>query len=423
MNRLKKDLIKTSEIGRFPKKSIKKYKDLDNENGVTRLEGTHENKLLRDYAVLCMKEAGLIVRVDSIGNIFGRKIGTKTDRGAILCGSHLDSVKNGGMFDGTLGVFAAIESVRRMNDERYKNERPIDVVVYTAEEGSAFGVNLIGSSVLIGKMRYEEVLEKLTFRDKTLGEALTNIGYKGNFIRKLADVEYSIELHIEQGPVLDKENIPIGIVENICGISWINIAIIGIKNHAGTTPMEMRKDALVVAAEIVTFVNDLAIKMKKNKSASIVGTVGRLNVYPNGTNIIPGKVELSIDIRDVVEENIEKFKNEIFKYTVKLGKKYKVKAIIDVPFTHSPIHLSKEVIGIIESVSNDLKIRSKKMNSGAGHDSQNMAKVVKTGMIFVPSINGISHAPLEWTNWKDIDTGVTVLEETLKRLSLMKNNL
>jgi hydantoinase/carbamoylase family amidase len=327
------------------------------------------------------------------------------------------------MFDGTLGVFAAIESVRRMNDERYKNERPIDVVVYTAEEGSAFGVNLIGSSVLIGKMRYEEVLEKLTFRDKTLGEALTNIGYKGNFIRKLADVEYSIELHIEQGPVLDKENIPIGIVENICGISWINIAIIGIKNHAGTTPMEMRKDALVVAAEIVTFVNDLAIKMKKNKSASIVGTVGRLNVYPNGTNIIPGKVELSIDIRDVVEENIEKFKNEIFKYTVKLGKKYKVKAIIDVPFTHSPIHLSKEVIGIIESVSNDLKIRSKKMNSGAGHDSQNMAKVVKTGMIFVPSINGISHAPLEWTNWKDIDTGVTVLEETLKRLSLMKNNL
>lgn len=423
MNRLKKDLIKTSEIGRFPKKSIKKYKDLDNENGVTRLEGTHENKLLRDYAVLCMKEAGLIVRVDSIGNIFGRKIGTKTDRGAILCGSHLDSVKNGGMFDGTLGVFAAIESVRRMNDKRYKNERPIDVVVYTAEEGSAFGVNLIGSSVLIGKMRYKEVLEKLTFRDKTLGEALTNIGYKGNFIRKLADVEYSIELHIEQGPVLDKENIPIGIVENICGISWINIAIIGIKNHAGTTPMEMRKDALVVAAEIVTFVNDLAIKMKKNKSASIVGTVGRLNVYPNGTNIIPGKVELSIDIRDVVEENIEKFKNEIFKYTVKLEKKYKVKAIIDVPFTHSPIHLSKEVIGIIESVSNDLKIRSKKMNSGAGHDSQNMAKVVKTGMIFVPSINGISHAPLEWTNWKDIDTGVTVLEETLKRLSLMKNNL
>lgn len=423
MNRLKKDLIKTSEIGRFPKKSIKKYKDLDNENGVTRLEGTHENKLLRDYAILCMKEAGLIVRIDSIGNIFGRKIGTKTDRGVILCGSHLDSVRNGGMFDGTLGVFAAIESIRRMNDERYKNERPIDVVVYTAEEGSAFGVNLIGSSVLIGKMRYKEVLEKLTFRDKTLGEALTNIGYKGNFIRKLDDVEYSIELHIEQGPVLDKENIPIGIVKNICGISWINITIIGIKNHAGTTPMEMRKDALVVAAEIVTFVNDLAIEMKKNKSVSIVGTVGRLNVHPNGINIIPGKVELSIDIRDVVEENIEKFKNEIFKFTVKLEKKYKVKAIINVPFTHSPIHLSKEVIDIIESVSKDLKIRSKKMNSGAGHDSQNMAKVVKTGMIFVPSVNGISHAPLEWTNWKDIDIGVTVLEETLKRLSLMKNNL
>jgi len=423
MNRLKKDLIKTSEIGRFPKKSIKKYKDLDNENGVTRLEGTHENKLLRDYAVLCMKEAGLIVRVDSIGNIFGRKIGTKTDRGAILCGSHLDSVKNGGMFDGTLGVFAAIESVRRMNDERYKNERPIDVVVYTAEEGSAFGVNLIGSSVLIGKMRYTEVLEKLTFRDKTLGETLANIGYKGNFIRKLDDVEYSIELHIEQGPVLDKENVPIGIVENICGISWINITIIGIENHAGTTPMEMRKDALVVAAEIVTFVNGLAIEIKKNKSASIVGTVGRLNVYPNGTNIIPGKVELSIDIRDVVEENIEKFKNEIFKFTAKLEKKYKIKTIINVPFTHSPIHLSREVINIIESVSKDLKIRSKKMNSGAGHDSQNMAKAVKTGMIFVPSINGISHSPLEWTNWKDIDTGVTVLEETLKRLSLMKNNL
>jgi len=417
VDRLKEDLIETGSFGRTPLKRIERYEQLDPQKGVTRPAGTEENRKIRDYAVGRMKETGLSVKIDKVGNIFGRKEGSKTNKGSVMSGSHLDSVINGGMFDGSLGVFGAIEAVRRMDDESFDNERPLEVVVFTAEEGSAFSPILLGSSVLVDKLSVDEALNRKNTRGQTLEEVLENMGYKGDFEGSLDDVEYMVETHIEQGPVLYREKIPIGIVENISGVAWVMATILGEENHAGTTPMRMRKDALVAASDIISFVNKRANEMVKELGASTVGTVGKLNVFPNGTNIVPGKVEMGIDIRDVVQKNMEGLKNETLKAMKDIEKKYGVDISTELPPMHIPVKLSDEVVNMIDNSARQVGVMTKRMNSGAGHDSQNMAEKVKTGMIFVPSVNGISHAPLEWTNWEDIENGVKVLTQTLKNLS------
>lgn len=410
-------MIETGSFGRTPPESIERYEQLDPEHGVTRPTGTEGNKKIRDYAVARMKEAGLEVKVDRLGNIFGRKEGSKTDKGTIMSGSHLDSVINGGMFDGALGVFAAIEAVRRMNDDGFENERPIEVVVFTGEEGAVFSPTLLGSTALVGNMSVDEALNRKNAVGQTLGEALEDMGYKGSFERSLDDVEYFIEMHIEQGPVLDKEGISIGVVESIVGIAWIMLTILGEANHAGTTPMIMRKDALVAASDIISFVNKRARDMVEKLGAATVGTVGKLNVFPNGTNIVPGKVEMGIDIRDVAQENMESLRNDTLEFAKDIEKKYGVNIYTELPPLHTPAKLSDEVANMIDSSARQIGIVPKRMNSGAGHDSQNMARRAKVGMIFLPSVRGISHAPLEWTNWEDIERGAALLAQTLKNLS------
>ena len=417
MDRLKKDLVETGKFGRTPPRRIERYDQLDPEKGVTRPAGTEENRKVRDYAVERMREAGLTVKIDKVGNIFGRKEGSKTNTGTVMSGSHLDSVINGGMFDGALGVFGAIEAIRRMNDEGFENERPLEVAVFTAEEGSAFSPTILASSVLVGKMGVDEAWNRKNAMGQTLGEVLENIGYKGSFERSLDDVEYFVEMHVEQGPILDKEGLSVGIVENISGMMWIMLTILGAENHAGTTPMRIRKDALVAAADIVSFVNKRANDLVEKLSAAIVGTVGRLNVFPNVGNIVPGKVEMVIDVRDVVQENMESLKNETLKAAKDIENKYGVDIRTQLTSLHLPVTLSNEVINMIDSSARQVGIVPKRMNSGAGHDCLNMAKRTKAGMIFVPSVNGISHAPLEWTNWEDIEKGAKVLTQTLKNLS------
>lgn len=419
LSRLKEDLIETGKFGRTPPERIEKYSQLDSQTGITRPTGSEANKKIRDYAVERMKKADLRVSVDKIGNIFGRKDGHKTNVGAVMCGSHLDSVVNGGMLDGALGVFAAIEAVRVMNDEGFENEKPLEIVVFTGEEGSAFKQTLLGSSVLTGKITLGEALQLEDEKGIILGEALRNIGYQGTFQRTLDDVEYMLELHIEQGPVLYSEKVPIGIPENITGISWIMVTILGQENHAGTTPMTMRKDALVAASDVVSFVNKRASEMVERLSASTVGTVGKLNVFPNGINIVPGKVEMCIDIRDVKEENMGNLKNEIVEFIKGLEEKYGVDTSIQMPVTHIPVPLAPEVADIIEISAQEVGVTTMRMNSGAGHDAQNMAQKVKTGMLFVPSVNGISHAPMEWTDWDDIEKGTLVLTQVLKKFCLL----
>lgn len=416
-DRLKVDLVESGTIGRISPIRVERRGDLDPTNGVTRPTGTQENKNIRDYAVKRMKEAGLEVQIDEIGNIFGRKKGSKTNKGTVMVGSHLDSVINGGMFDGALGVFGALEAVTRITDEGFENQRPIEVAAFTGEEGSAFHVSLLGSLVLIGNLELDKALGMKNDEGITLKDALEAIGYRGNFHRGLDNVEYMVELHVEQGPVLDKEKISIGIVENITGMTWLTATIEGEENHAGTTPMRMRADALVAAADIIRFVDKRANEMVSERDGSTVGTVGKLNVFPNGINIVPGRVEIGIDIRDVVEENMRNLTQEVIEALKALEDKHGIRTNVEIQFVHSPTPLSVEVAKIIEESTDTVGVTAKRMNSGAGHDAQNVAKKVKAGMIFVPSVDGISHAPTEWTNWNDIENGVKVLTQTLKKLS------
>jgi len=368
-NRLKEDLIEVGKYGRDPMRSVACYEDLDPERGVTRPTGTLANKKIRDYAVNCMKEAGLEVRIDKIGNIFAKKEGRTLGKKSVMCGSHLDSVINGGQFDGALGVFAAIEAIRRLNEEGFKNERPIEVVVFTGEEGSAFGLTLLGSTALIGELPLENALKKKNKEGKTLYKSLKEIGYLGNFTRTLDDVEYFIEMHVEQGPVLYNKKIPIGIVENIAGIAWVYATILGEGNHAGTTPMNMRKDALVAASDIVHFVNKRVNEMVATLRSATVGTVGKMNVFPNGTNIVPARVEIGIDIRDVDPENMKSLKKEVVEEIKRLEKSYGIKVEVELPITHMPHRLAPEVVDAIEKSAKQLGVQCIRMNSGAGHDA------------------------------------------------------
>jgi N-carbamoyl-L-amino-acid hydrolase len=365
-----------------------------------------------------MQTAGLSVRIDRVGNIFGRKEGSMNHEKAVMVGSHLDSVINGGHLDGALGVFAGIEAVRRLCDEDFQNQRPIEVVAFTGEEGSAFVVGaMLGSAVLTGKMSTDEALSTRNTHGRTLQEVLTENGYQGDFDYCSDDIDAFMELHIEQGPVLATENIPVGIVEHITGITWLKSIITGIGNHAGTTPMHLRQDALVAAADAVTFLNRRALEMAKSSHSPIVGTTGHLSVYPNNMNVIPGMVELGFDIRSTSRESMQGLTDETISFLNGLKQEKGLDVRMESPDTQAPVKLSEEIVRTIEKAAIQTGVKFKRMASGAGHDTQNMASITRAGMIFVPSIKGISHSPMEWSEWDDIEKGASVLTGALKYLS------
>jgi N-carbamoyl-L-amino-acid hydrolase len=420
MQRWKEELIELGEMGRKVRQRVESYKQLDLDKGLYRLEGTNEIEKSRDFVISRMREAGLKVRIDKVGNIFARREGFKTDKGAVMSGSHMDSVLNGGMFDGVLGIVSALEAVRVMDDEGFQNERPIEIVAFMGEEGSAFKKALLGSAVVAGKTSVEEALAVKNDKGQMLSDTLEHAELRGDFEMDLGDVEYFIEAHVEQGPILDKEKIPIGIVENITGITWVTAVIEGEENHAGTTPMPTRKDPLVAAANVVLFANKRANEMVKQLGGSTVATVGKMLVHPGAPNIIPGRVEMGIDIRDGVEESMKNLTGEIIETIANLQDSYGVNCTIEVPLQHPPCPCSQEVIAAIGGSVQETSIKAIRMNSGAGHDAQNIAERVKTGMIFVPSVNGISHSPMEWTHWENIEGGIKILTQTLKNLSRLR---
>jgi beta-ureidopropionase / N-carbamoyl-L-amino-acid hydrolase len=413
--RWKEDLIRLGELGRKVPVRIESQMQLQIDNGLYRLEGTEACIRSKAYVIQRMKAAGLDVRIDRIGNIFGRKEGSKANSGVVMSGSHLDSVLNGGMFDGPLGVVSALEAVRKINDEGFENKRAIEVAGFMGEEGSAFKKALFGSHVLVGAMPIDEALAVRNEEGVPLRAALGKL--RGDFEIDLNDVDYFIETHIEQGPILDGEKVPIGIVENITGMSWVQVTLEGQENHAGTTPMAVRKDPLVAGAETVLFVNKRAKEMVKEFGGSTVATVGKMVVTPGAPNIVPGKVEMGIDIRDGSKENMACLRNDIISGIKNLARQHGIKCTIDTAFDHPPVPCSEEVVNAIESAASSLGIETRRMNSGAGHDAQNMAQKVKTAMIFVPSVNGISHSPFEWTHWSDVENGINLLTRSIKTLT------
>jgi hydantoinase/carbamoylase family amidase len=414
--RWREEIIKLGQLGRKNSERVEAREHLDLNKGLYRLEGTEEMKKSRDFLVSRMKAAGLNIRVDRVGNIFGRQEGSRPNERAVMLGSHLDSVSNGGMFDGVVGVIGALEAARMMMAEGFINRRPIEVVAFMGEEGSAFKKGGLGSDVLVGNRSIDEVLALKNDEGSTLEDALEKSGYKGDFLMNLDSVEYFIELHIEQGPVLDREETPIGIVENITGISWLNAVFEGEENHAGTTPMSLRRDPLLAAASVVLSVRERVSRLAREAGSSTVATVGRLVVHPGAPNIIPGRVEIGIDIRDSVGENIRRLRDEVAEEISNLGKQHELGWSLEVPCDYLPCPCSSDVVNTIEKACAKRGIKSKRMNSGAGHDAMNLAEKVKTGMIFVPSVHGISHSPMEWTNWEDVENGIQVLFQTMKDL-------
>ena len=380
--------------------------------GTTRLAYTEDDIRGRSVVAKMMLEAGLEVRTDSAGNIIGARAGRKPWP-PIVVGSHVDTVRNGGRYDGILGVMAGIECVSALRRAGCTTDHPLEVIVFANEEGQTFGA-LCGSRAIVGLLGVKD----LAYTDgasRSLADAILAIGGDPSRLssaaRKGGDISAFIELHIEQGGVLESSGIPIGIVEGISGISYSDVRVIGTANHSGTTVMELRKDALAAAAELVLCVQQAAVAGKCR-----VATVGKMTVFPNATNIIPGEVTLTIEIRDLQREKILSTLDHLHR----CGDEIKERTGVQFEFSDraliEPVLCSPLVREAIAQSSEDLGLQFRAMPSGAGHDAQMMARLGPMGMIFVPSIGGISHSPQEATSAEDCIRGAQVLLQAILRL-------
>jgi len=394
LKRLKENLIELGWIGYKGDNKDLPYGD----KGITRLPYTEEYNKADKFVSNLMKKAGLEIHHDPVGNLFGTLSSSKNDK-HIIIGSHIDTVPQGGIFDGNLGVLGALESLQTLKENGYKNNYNLTVGVFIGEEGTEIGGTL-GSRCFTGNIELNKK-EIEFFRDK---------GIKAEEVKKAkADknkIKNYLEMHIEQGGLLEKEEIPIGIVEGIVGIARYKVTVTGKANHAGTTPMNMRDDALVKASKIISSVNEFVNEI----GGDLVGTVGEIEVEPGAVNVIPGKAEFTIELRDMEKEKIEKVMNKI---KDSLGEEEL--AVEDILYEGS-VYLDKEVQNSIKKSAKRLDYDFKEMISGAGHDANPLSKITSAGMIFVPSHNGISHSPNEWTDWEDIKKGTEVMLETIKEL-------
>jgi N-carbamoyl-L-amino-acid hydrolase len=376
-------------------------------NGVTRLSLSDEDRLVRDYFCSCCEELGMSVKVDDMGCIYATLEGVE-NKPPIVIGSHLDTVKKGGRFDGVLGVVAGLEVVRTLVENNIKPKIPITIVNFTNEEGARFEPSMMASGVLSGKFEKSLMLKKMDSDGITFEESLNSSGYAGEIENRLKDATAFLELHIEQGPILEKESLSIGIVECVLGMVCYEIEITGESDHAGTTPMDMRKDALFTA-------NNLITEIRKRLGAidnELVYTIGRVNVLPNIHTVIPNKVIFSLEARHKNSEIIslvEEIIQGLPQSSLKEGCEVKTTKLWD----RDTVWFEKEICNLLEESTKSLGYSYKRMVSGAGHDAQFIASFIPSAMVFVPSINGKSHCEEELTTWEDCEKGVSVLLETV----------
>lgn len=378
------------------------------EGGMDRVAFSDADIESRPYLKKSMEAAGLEVHVDEAGNIFGRRPGSDSSLPPIVFGSHTDSVPNGGMYDGPVGSLCAIEVAHALNENEVTTRHPLEVVILTDEEGG-----LVGSKALIGKLS-AAALQQVSHSGKTIAEGITALGGDPaaleNMVRSQGDVAAYIEVHIEQGRILDSEKIDIGVVEGIVGISWWDVTIEGSANHAGTTPMNLRQDALLAAAELVLAVNRVVTSVP----GAQVGTVGRINAEPGVPNVIPGTVEMSLELRDLSEDKVDALFESIEKEAAAIaGKTGTTISFSPIETSALPALTDPRVREAIAESAEKLGLSSKLMPSGAGHDAQSMAQICPIGMIFIPSVDGISHSPKEYSRPGDIENGANVLLHTI----------
>jgi N-carbamoyl-L-amino-acid hydrolase len=389
--RLNRHLAELSEFGKNP------------QGGVTRLAYSDADRQAREYVMGLMRAARLDVQVDAAANIIGRRAGRDARLAPILFGSHIDSVPEGGNYDGDVGSMGAIEVAQTLAEQGIVTRHPLEVVVFQNEEGG-----LIGSRAISGDLADRE-LDLVSRSGKTIREGIRFIGGDPDRLasvrRKRGDIAAYLELHIEQGAFLDAERIDIGIVEGIVGISWWDVTIEGFANHAGTTPMDRRRDAMLAAAKFIQAVNRVVTSVPGRQ----VGTVGRIQALPGAPNVIPGKVVLSLELRDLDGAKIamlyERLRTEARQIADTSGTTFEFKETN----VNAPAPTDPRVRAIIGESARALGLSTKLMPSGAGHDAQDMARLGPVGMIFVPSVGGISHSPRELSRPDDITNGANVL--------------
>ena len=376
--RIEQHIMELSAFGKNP------------EGGVSRVAFSQADLDGREYIKALMVQAGLQVDIDAVGNIIGYREGSE-NLSPIMLGSHIDSVPGGGNYDGDVGVIGAIEVAQVLNDNAVVTRHPLEVVVFIDEEGG-----LTGSRGMSGQLS-AEALSVISHSGLTIGEGISQLGGDPKRLaeatRSAGEIAAYLELHIEQGAVLDDENIDIGVVTGIVGIKWWDITIIGMANHAGTTPMNKRHDALLSAAELIQAVN----RVIRQTPGSQVGTVGRILAEPGAPNVIPGKVVMSLEIRDLSEAVIISMYQQITQEAEKIAAHNGTTITFhDIDVDARPALTDELIRTLIERAAGQLGLSSRRMPSGAGHDAQDMAKIAPIGMIFVPSIGGISHSPKEF---------------------------
>lgn len=376
--RLWQSLLDMAQFGAIPK------------DGVTRLALSEEDRMARNQLREWALEAGCSLRIDRMGNMFLRREGTRPDLAPVVTGSHVDSQPNGGRFDGIYGVLAGLEVIRTLNDRQIATERAVEVINWTNEEGARFAPAMISSGVFAGVFELEYGLSRQDAQGTSIGEALQQIGYAGEHPVGNTPIHAAFELHIEQGPILEAENIEIGVVTAAQGQRWYELEITGFSAHAGTTPMDRRRDALLGFAAMVKAVNDIGNDFMPDARA----TVGMAQITPNSRNVVPGKVFFSVEFRHPQEAVLAQMEQRLLAAVAEVGVDG-LNAHAERIFQYQPIRFDPACIDSVRQAAKTLGYPHRDMVSGAGHDACYLNRVAPTAMIFIPCVDGISHNELE----------------------------
>jgi N-carbamoyl-L-amino-acid hydrolase len=386
--------------------------------GNARLALTDEDRAGRDLVVAWMRDLGLEVTIDAIGNVVATRAGTNPALAPVMVGSHIDTVGTGGRFDGNLGVLAGLEIVETLERAGVATERPLQIAFFTDEEGSRFAPDMLGSLVYVGGLPLEQALDLVAADDGArLGDELERIGYAGPVPCPTAAAPHAyLELHIEQGPVLEAEAVTIGVVEGVQGISWTEITIVGQSAHAGTTPMRLRHDPAYCAAAIATYVRDLT----RHLGGDQVGTVGRLDVHPNLVNVVPARAVMTVDLRNTDDRILREAESRLATFLEELADSEGVVITTSSLARFEPVEFDAAMVDLVEATAQHLGHSTRRMPSGAGHDAQMLARICPTAMVFTPSVNGLSHNIAEFTEAADIEAGANVLLQVV--VDLLSSN-
>lgn len=386
------------------------------DGGCCRLALTDEDRAGRDLVSDWMRSLGMQVRVDAIGNIVGQRAG-RYDLPPVMTGSHIDTVRTGGRYDGNLGVLAGLEVIERLNESGVQTDHPLAVAVFTNEEGARFAPDMLGSLVYVGGMALPTALNIQAIDGARLGDELQRIAYAGDQVPGTNLPSAFVELHIEQGPILDAEEVTIGVVKDLQGISWQEISITGQSNHAGTTPMRLRRDAGYCASAIVCFLREMANEM----GGAQVCTTGRIELHPNLINVIAARATVTADLRNTDETLLQQAESRLTDFLKILASREGVTITTRQLARFEPVIFDAALAETIHSTAVALNLSCRPMTSGAGHDAQMLARCCPSAMIFVPSHRGISHNPAEHTDASDLEAGANVLLQTLLTLAHQTN--